>query len=51
MYEGLNHWGFVIASYVLTVGGTGALIAASLMAMRRAEARRDAARDNRKQDR
>jgi len=45
MYEGLNHWGFVYASYALGIGGTAALILASFMAMRRAEARRDQARE------
>lgn len=45
MYEGLNHWGFVYASYALGVGGTAVLVLTSLMAMRRAEARRDAARE------
>lgn len=44
MYEGLNHWGFVIASYVISVVGTAGLVLSSLLAMRRAEARRDRAR-------
>lgn len=44
MYEGLNHWGFVIASYVISVAGTAVLVLSSLLAMRRAEARRDRAR-------
>jgi heme exporter protein D len=45
MYEGLNHWPFVAASYALTVLGTALLIGVSLLAMRKAEARRDRARD------
>lgn len=45
MYEGLNHWGFVAASYALTIGGTALLVVSSLMAMRRAEARCDKARE------
>ena len=45
MYEGLNHWGFVIASYAIGLAGTALLIGHSLLAMRRAEARRDRARD------
>lgn len=44
MYEGLNHWGFVIASYAIGVVGTAVLVLSSLLAMRRAEARRDRAR-------
>lgn len=45
MAENLNHWTFVIASYAITISGTAVLIAASLRAMRKAEARRDKARD------
>jgi heme exporter protein D len=45
MYEGLNHWGFVIASYAIALVGTALLVATSLLAMRRAEARRDRARE------
>ncbi len=44
MYEGLNHWGFVAASYGITIVGTAALVISSFVAMRRAEARRDKAR-------
>lgn len=44
MSEGLDHWGFVIAAYAITAGGTALLVAASWIAMRRAEARRDRAR-------
>lgn len=45
MREGLNHWDFVIAAYAITVGGTALLVATSWLAMRRAEARRDRARE------
>lgn len=45
MAENLNHWVFVIASYAITVIGTAALTGASLLAMHRAEARRDKARE------
>ena len=47
MYVGLNHWGFVIPSYAVTLIGTGLLIVQSWRAMRRAEARRDTARQER----
>lgn len=45
MYEGLNHWGFVTASYLITILGTGLLVVSSLISMRRAEARREKARE------
>ncbi|MFM5925036.1 MAG: heme exporter protein CcmD [Novosphingobium sp.] len=45
MHEGLNHWTFVIASYAIAVAGTAILVISSLLAMRRAEARRDQARE------
>lgn len=45
MREALNHWPFVIAAYVVGVGGTLAMAGWSWLAMRRAEARRDRARD------
>ena len=38
----MNHWPFIVAAYAIAVGGTGVLLAASLIAMRRAEARADA---------
>ncbi len=47
MYEGLNHWGFVIPSYAVTLIGTGLLIVLSWRAMVRAEARRDNSRRER----
>ena len=34
----MNQWAFVIAAYAVTLGGTGALLTWSLLAMRRAEA-------------
>ena len=43
--EALAHWPFVIAAYALGLGGTAALIVHSWLAMRRAEARRDAGRN------
>lgn len=45
MYEGLNHWTFVIASYAIGVLATGTLIGWSWLAMRRAEARRERSRE------
>lgn len=33
----MNHWAFVIGAYAVTLGGTGALLLASFLAMRRAE--------------
>jgi hypothetical protein len=41
--EGLDHWGFVIAAYAITVGAAAVLAATSWLAMLRAEARRDRA--------
>lgn len=40
-YEALNQWDFVIAAYVLGVGGTLAMIGWSWISMRNAEKRRD----------
>lgn len=40
----MNHWPFIIAAYVITVGGLFGLTFASLAAMRRAEAAADAIR-------
>ncbi|CAA9521735.1 MAG: hypothetical protein AVDCRST_MAG39-2803 [uncultured Sphingomonadaceae bacterium] len=40
----MNHWPFVIAAYVLTLGATGVLTLASLRAMRRDEGRAEALR-------
>ena len=38
----MNHWLFVAAAYLLTLGATGALTLASFRAMRRAEAKAEA---------
>jgi hypothetical protein len=47
MREALDPWSFVVAAYVIGVGGTLAMVAWSWLAMREAEARRDAARQDR----
>lgn len=44
MREGLDHWQFVIAAYVIGVLGTLLMAGWALLAMRRAERRRDEAR-------
>ena len=44
MREALDQWNFVIASYVIGVGGTLAMVAWSWLTMKRAEKRRDKAR-------
>ena len=44
MREGLAQWDFVIAAYVVGVLGTVAMLAWALLAMRRAERRRDEAK-------
>jgi len=41
MSEALNQWDFVVAAYLVGVGGTLAMVAWSWIAMKRAEARRD----------
>ena len=46
MAEHLNQWHFVIAAYAVGVIGTLALVGWVWTAMRRAEQRRDAAREN-----
>jgi hypothetical protein len=40
----MSAWPFVIAAYAVGLGGTAALVAASLAAMRRAERAADALR-------
>ena len=45
MREVLDPWSFVIAAYVIGVGGTAAMIAWSWIAMRRAEKRREKSRE------
>lgn len=44
MREVMDPWTFVVASYVVGVGATLAMIAWSLLSMKRAEKRRDEAR-------
>ncbi|MGE3691935.1 MAG: hypothetical protein AB7F98_11205 [Novosphingobium sp.] len=43
--EALNQWNFVAAAYVVGIGATLALAVWSWLAMRRAERRRDKARE------
>jgi hypothetical protein len=38
----MNHWPFIVAAYAITIGGTAAVLVASLLRMRRAERRADA---------
>lgn len=38
----MNHWPFIFAAYAITIGGTGAVLVASFLRMRRAEQRADA---------
>ncbi|WP_232494207.1 hypothetical protein [Novosphingobium kaempferiae] len=45
MREIMNPWTFVVAAYVVGVGATLAMVAWSLLSMRRAEKRRDMARN------
>ncbi|MDP3675384.1 MAG: hypothetical protein Q8R44_09860 [Novosphingobium sp.] len=45
MAEGLDQWQFVIAAYAVGVAGTLSLAGWAWTAMRRAERRRDEARD------
>lgn len=44
MREAMDPWTFVIAAYIVGVGGTAILIAWSLATMARAERRRDETR-------
>jgi len=43
-YEALNQWHYVIAAYVLGLGGTAILLGWAWSSMRRAEARREKGR-------
>jgi hypothetical protein len=43
----MNHWPFIIAAYLIAIGGTGGLTLWSLAAMRRAEAAADALKGRR----
>ena len=45
MREALDQWTFVIAAYAIGIGGTALLIAWSWLSMRRAEKRREKARE------
>lgn len=45
MREALDHWPFIVASYVLGIVGTVVMIGWSWLAMRRAEARRERSRE------
>lgn len=47
MREAMDAWTFIIASYAVGVGATAAMIAWSLLSMRRAEKRRDEVRGKR----
>ena len=47
MREGLAQWDFVVAAYVIGIVGTLAMVGWALLAMRRAERRRDATRNKR----
>ena len=40
----MSHWPYIIASYVLTIGGLAGLVLASLLRMRKAEADAEAVR-------
>jgi hypothetical protein len=45
MREALDPWNFVVAAYAIGVGGTLVMVAWSWLAMQRAEARRNKARE------
>lgn len=44
MREALDQWDFVIASYIIGVAGTFAMVGWSWLSMKRAEAKREKAR-------
>lgn len=44
MREAMDPWTFVIAAYVIGIGGSALMVAWSLISMKRAEKRRDEAR-------
>ncbi len=43
----MNHWTFIVAAYAVTLIGTLGVTVWSYIAMRRAEGRADALKDNR----
>jgi hypothetical protein len=43
----VNHWPFILGAYLITLLGTVGLVAASYLAMRRAEAEANALGDRR----
>lgn len=43
----MSHWTFVLAAYLVAISGTGALLIASLAAMRGSEAEAEKLRDRR----
>ena len=45
MREALDQWNFVIAAYIIGVGGIAAMVIWSWIAMRRAEKRREKSRE------
>ncbi|MEZ0135281.1 MULTISPECIES: hypothetical protein [Novosphingobium] len=45
MREAMDPWAFVVAAYVVGVGATLAMVSWALLSMRRAEKRRDSARN------
>lgn len=38
----MNHWPFIIAAYAIAIVGTGGVVIASFLSMRRAERQADA---------
>jgi hypothetical protein len=45
MREGLDHWPFIWAAYVLGIGGTAAMVLWAWLGMVRSESRRDRSRE------
>ena len=45
MREGLDHWPFVLAAYVLGLAGTSLLVGWAWWGMKRAETRRERSRE------
>ncbi len=43
----MNHWPFILAAYLIALVATVALVAASYLSMRKAEADADALKDRR----